>query len=899
MLRALLASAVLGSTLLAQVCAETDLWSMRPLPLSPSTITSARIDALVDTRLAEASIARAARADRRTLLRRAALMLTGLPPTYADVEAFCQDPADDAFARCIDRLLASPESAEHLARRWLDLARYSDSNGLDENLAFANAWRYRDWVVQAMHADLPYDRFGTMQLAGDLLPGTDASPRADRIVATGFLALGPRMLAEQDKEKLVLDTVDEQVDLVGRTFLGLTLGCARCHDHKFDPVPTRDYYALAGIFKSTKSFAELGHVSQWMEVPLASPSEIAVREQVLKAQAAAEGALAEFDRGVAGELSEETAAQIGAYLVAGAALCDASVVREAASADATNLGRDDRHWGAEDCVVLHTKSAGEQHASYEFSCTGGTYSAQLRYAAEESRPLRVEVDGVLAIERCAEATTGGWRPEHQRWHELGTVELTPGRHTLRLSALGPNVPHLSRLLLQPRTFRTTSLAPAAIRNAAFLVAEADGPIGRAFVSAASTEARVQIASEWQARLSPFAHFANAVEPPPADETERLYRRLLFSWGGLFLLDAEMRSQLLPEARRVVRERLAAALEAVRAALPPEPPLALAVVDGDPVDLPIHLRGSHLTLAVDKTPRGVLSVMTSQIGAPSIQNGSGRLALARWLFAKGNPMTPRVAANRAWQTAFGEGLARSESNFGMRGELPTHPELLDELAASLVHDGWSVRRLLRTIVLSETWQQSARRDESAETIDPDNRLLWRWSRQRLPAEAVRDSILAVCGTLDRTRGGSLLGVGNRGYVTNDQSGDGARYEAPRRSIYLPVIRNAMYDLFTVFDYADPSVHQEQRPQSTVALQALLLMNSPFVVQQSDAFATAATAAASDEAACITWIWQQALQRLPTESERSAAAQWLQTVTGPARLAGLCQTVLCANEFVFVD
>src|SRR5262249_45967939 len=189
--------------------------------------------------------------------RRAAYALTGLPPGPDEVEAFAADPAPDAFARAVDRLLASPHYGEHQARLWLDLARYSDSNGLDENLAFAEAWRYRDWVVGACNQDLPFDQFGSQQLAGDLLPAASEAARQQQLIANGFLALGPKMLAEQDKQKPVLDTVDEQVDLVGRTFLGLTLGCARCHDHKFDPIPTADYYALAGIFKSTTVFENL------------------------------------------------------------------------------------------------------------------------------------------------------------------------------------------------------------------------------------------------------------------------------------------------------------------------------------------------------------------------------------------------------------------------------------------------------------------------------------------------------------------------------------------------------------------------------------------------------------------------------------------------------------------
>ena len=333
----------------------------------------------------------------------------------------------------------------------------------------------------------------------------------------------------------------------------------------------------------------------------------------------------------------------------------------------------------------------------------------------------------------------------------------------------------------------------------------------------------------------------------------------------------------------------------------------------PVQLPVHIRGNHLTLGKEPVPRGFLSVLAPLCPFPPIpEQSSGRLEFTQWLFDPRNPLPARVAANQAWLQLFGRGIVDSPSNFGLRGDAPSHPELLDALALSLQQDGWSIKRLLRRILLTDTWQQQSLGDPANVVRDPDNRFLWRQHRRRLPAEAIRDSILATTDSLDRTIGGTLLSTGDRDYVTNDQSGNGARYDAPRRSLYLPIIRNAMYDMFVAFDYVDPSVHLEKRPETAIAPQALLMMNSPFVAKQSEAFAALTLAATQDEAGRIVFLWQRALQRPPRSDELRAASEYLRSAQHPNGQTqgsasdtslnawqGLCQTVLCTNEFVYVD
>jgi hypothetical protein len=888
------------------------------------------------------------RADYATLLRRAAYVLTGLPPTAEQRQRLAAQPDEAAFAALVDELLASPHYGERQARHWLDLARYSDSNGLDENLAFANAWRYRDWVVAAHNQDLPFDRFAQLQIAGDLMvdePGVGI----DGYTATGFLALGPRMLAEQDKPKLVLDTVDEQLDLVGRTFLGQTLGCARCHDHKFDPISAADYYALAGIFHSTSSFHDTGFVSRWRDRALASDAALAERQQRVDAAKALHDGLQTARQQAASDQRQHLLADAGRYLLAAEQLRTVAVFVEAEHSPRTSLRADHRTWGSPEVGVLHTAGGGEQFAEWDVQIPhAGHYRLEIRYAAQESRPMRLYVDGNLLVEQALVATTGGWLPAHQEWHFVTEWQAGAGAHTLRLVAHGPHVPHLDALLLTPVDLAShlppaasAGLLPPALRRAlAVLAGRSHHPLVALWNELASADpfdaaiasragvgglSAVLLGGLPPADLREFAARLQTLLASAADATAaangkqkdgqpvRLFgdsnehaRALLFDRGGLLDLSAEQLHEHLPAATLADLASRDAAHRAAVAAIPPAPPLVMAVAEGKVVDLPIHLRGNHLTLADTATPRGVLSRLTDLAQAPAMPSDrSGRRELAAWLFAPELPLAARVHANRIWQRAFGEGLCRTPSNFGNRGDVPVHQDLLDWLAKELVQSGWSQKQLWRTILLSRTWQSTSQHQEAAAALDPDNRYLWRQQRRRLDAEAVRDALLATSGQLDPTLGGSLLASKDRDYVTNDQSGQQATYDSRRRSLYLPVIRNAMYDLFTAFDYVDPSVHLDCRPTSAVATQALLLLNSELILEQSRQLVAATFAtlpADADDTTRTTALWQRALARAPDAVERQRAAQWLATANAErpeAGWPGLAQVLLASSEFLYVD
>ena len=346
-------------------------WAFRAVtrPTPPTVADTAWItndvDRFVLARLEVDGLAPAPEADRTTLLRRASYGLTGLPPTQDEVDAFLADAEPGAWERQVDRLLASPHYGERMARHWLDLARYADSNGLDENLALGNAWRYRDWVVRSFNANEPFDRFLTKQLAGDLLPeSADRAEVEDQLTATGFLVLGPKMLAEQDKPKLVMDVVDEQLDVTARTFLGLTAGCARCHDHKFDPLPARDYYALAGIFTKPATMANLEFVSRWNQRELAPAAELAARDRHVERSNAVAQELANRESAARGEVRARFRREFARVLVAATDAASGALMLEAETYARGNLHVDHEHWGSAEVGVIHSHVGGTPCAGH-------------------------------------------------------------------------------------------------------------------------------------------------------------------------------------------------------------------------------------------------------------------------------------------------------------------------------------------------------------------------------------------------------------------------------------------------------------------------------------------------------------------------------------------------------
>ncbi len=935
-------------------------WAFQPLrAVAPPDVRGERwvrneIDRFVLARLEQEGLAPAPEADKRTLLRRASFDLLGLPPTSAEIDAFEADSSPEAFEHVVDRLLASPHYGERWGRRWLDLARYSDSNGLDENLAMAQAWRYRDWVVGALNRDLPYDQFVTQQLAGDLLPRpADERALGAQLAATGFLVLGPKVLAEQDKQKLVMDTVDEEIDVASKALMGVTMSCARCHDHKFDPWTQRDYYALAGILKSTKTLANLDFVSRWNEVELATDEHKAARDAFQKSVMEADAKVAALVKQGEEELREQMLRELDGNLSSAWERVQSISIIEAEDFARGNVLVDRETWGTkEDAIVRTGNGERPQFAEWEFS-GGGNLEIQAHYAAQDARPVRVLIDGIEVAKEALGETTGSWFPDAQRWRSVPSRNLDEGKHVLRVERDGdlphidawaidsirayPNFPsvripgeHLrpplsaescntgwswTRLrlrLAKARTHRDPVLAPWIEFGTPEPAAEL--PISR-LLGPSRPATLDELAARYQVAATVVLHEWNAKrsKDPKADglddPTNELVRKFLVGPDGVFTLRAEEVESSLPGALRGEIATARAARKELDAHAPARIEKALGAAEGEIADVPVHIRGSHLNLEPKPVPRGFPALLAERVAPPAIpETSSGRLELARWLCDPAHPLTARVMVNRIWQGHFGAGLVRTPSNFGLRGEAPTHPELLDWLAGEFVRRGWSLKAMHRLVMLSSAYRMDSNPAAAARERDPENRLVSHQNRRRLEAECVRDALLCASGRLDPALGGTLLATKDGEYVTNDQSNDAAQYTSTRRSLYLPVIRNSIYDLFSTFDYADPSMALEQRSATVDPSQALLLWNSPLAVGESEGFARSLLARGDlDDRARLDELWQRAYQRAPREGERSRAVAFLadhlaHDSGGDARLrawASLCRALCASNEFLYLD
>ena len=888
---------------------EKAFWAFRPVrrPLvppvrGPKSPVRNDVDRFLLAKLRADGLAFAPPADRRTLLRRVTFDLTGLPPTPAELEAFLGDDAPDAYERVVDRLLACGAYGEKWGRRWLDVARYADSNGMDENLAYVNAWRYRDWVIQSFNADKPYDEFVREQIAGDLIPGGSNAGRADRLIATGFLVIGPKMLAEDDPVKMRMDIIDEQLDTIGQAFMGLTLGCARCHDHKFDPIPMSDYYGLAGIFYSTKTMRNHTVVAAWNERPIGTPASAAALARHGKVVAAARAELAAAEgrakTASAARLAEERQ-RAAEYASAAAEVCrrrgplklvaadpgkkpPAGAVRVESEAFVRgNLLKLSDGYGAGIGVVINAGPL-PNYAEYDLEVPReGTYQLAVRYAAAESRPVRILVNGRLVAGEACGGATGTWYPDTQAWSAEAVVTLPARKAVVRFERDGP-VPHLDRFALLPMTPEEVAAAPLSAERAA-----------------ADRRLLASVLRQWVEVVA-----GRKGKTPTGEELAGLAAAADGPFRASAGVEAETQS-----ARRGELTRFRAALAGAEKAKPPVDE-AMAVEDAKGENLRVHLRGSHLTLGAE-APRRFPRIIAGD-AVPSLGPGrSGRREFAEWLTHPEHPLTARVMVNRVWAGHFGAGLVRSTDNFGRLGERPTHPELLDWLAAEFVEQKWSVKHLHRLIVTSAAYRMSSQADPAAVLKDPENRLLSHFSRRRLDAEEVRDGMLSVSGLLDRTTGGTLLKAKPRQYVTGTGNRNYEDYGHTRRSVYLPVVRSAVYDVLQTLDFPDPSVPSGRRVATTIPTQALFMLNGVLADQAAGAFAKSVLAGEGDAADRVREAYRRAFGRTPTAAElekvlaylkKSEAAADPKAAADGRRLRawrGLCRVLLASNEFVFVE
>jgi mono/diheme cytochrome c family protein len=720
-------------------------------------------------------------ADRRTLLRRASYDLIGLPPTAEEVREFEADRSIDAFAKVVDRLLATPRYGERWGRYWLDVARYADTKGyvFEEERRYPYSYTYRDWVIRALNEDLPYDEFIVQQIAADLLPlGEDKRPLA----ALGFLTLGRRFLNNQS------DIIDDRIDVVTRGTMGLTVACARCHDHKFDPIPTKDYYSLYGVFASCNEPADkplLGGA----DMPKEHPEYLAERKK-------REQELEDFRKEKQQEVLRKVRGQVGDYLLA---------VHDAAE------------W------------------------------------ADDKK------EGLVRERKLQPALFRQYKRVVKDWDSKAHPIFSPW---FALTALPQ-----SNFVQQAREVCAT-LANANSTNSVNATIQAkfsveDPPASLKEAAERYNQLFAGVEKEWSA--------AQTNSPAPkvlADANREALRQILYGTDSpIVALDSgDLRGFTDTPSQQKLRA-LKRKVDELDATHPGAPPRAMALLDNSSPTEPVVFKRGNPGNHGDKVPRQFLEIVAGPARKP-FEKGSGRLELAQGIASKENPLTARVFVNRAWLHHFGTPFVSTPSDYGVRSDPPTHPELLDYLASRFIAEGWSIKKLHKLMMLSAAYQQSSDDNPKAAKVDPANQLYWRMNRGRLDFEAMRDTLLAASGRIDLSTGGRAVDLTTEPF-------------SARRTVYGFVERQNLPGLFRTFDFASPDTTSPQRFSTTVPQQALFLMNSPFVVQQAKGLLERpeVTSRTMDEQK-LQKLHEITFQRLPEKDEIKLAKQFIAAQAEPA-------------------
>jgi hypothetical protein len=811
-----------------------DHWAYREiqppeLPKEYASTTASPIDYFIQRELADLGLPSSNAADPTAIVRRLHFDLTGLPPLQSkeneNTLALLEQGDEDAYKVLVDRLLESPQFGERFARNWMDVVRYAESITL-RGFILPEAWRYRDYLIQGYVDDRPFDQMIREQVAGDLLQSDDLQNRTMQLVATTFLAVGNTNLEEQDKAQLEMDYVDEQLEVIGRAFLGQTIGCARCHDHKFDPIPTSDYYAMAGILHSSVAL-EHANLSKWIEKPLPIPESDESRYAMLQSQLASiDERLAILNRLTDKKLAEDIRV-IPVEELEGVVVDNHQAKLLGKWMESQHVGR----FVGEGYIHDEDSDKGKKSATFEpTELAPGKYRVRLAYSASDNRASNVNVrvysaDGealVLVDQRIPP-------PEEAIWVSLGEYRF-----------------------------------------------EKDG---QAFVLVTNDESDGHV-------------IVDAIQfLPVGNDTTSAVGKL----GGVTnQRDSKQNETDQPLANDLELKSLKSERNKVEQALARRPRFMTIVEQESPADCAIHIRGDVHNLG-EFVPRGFLSAVDLGTQIEIAEGSSGRLELARWLSHPANPLTARVYANRIWSWLMGQGLVSSVNNFGTTGTQPSHPELLDWLGNELVQSGWSTKHLIRVIVLSDAYRRSITSPtDDQQRLDPSNRFYWRGHSRRLTVESLRDAMLQISGELDLAVGGSL--------IPNATNADfDFEHTSNRRSIYQPVFRNSLPDLFDAFDFADPSVSVGERSRSTISSQALVLLNHPWVSKRAIAAAERYRDlyASSDRRRLIREIYIDCLYREPSESEVAQSLRYLDEPSDSNRLQLYLQSIFASIDFRYLD
>jgi len=743
------------------------------------------------------------------LVRRIYFNLLGLPPTPGQVDEFLKASAEDhesAVTKLVDSLLESPHYGERWGRHWLDVARYAEDQAHTFGVKRrANAHQYRDWVIQMFNEDLPFDEFIKFQMAGDLMePQSD--DRFRQFSGLGFLGLGAQYYKNSDKAKAEADELDDTIDTLTRGFMGLTVSCARCHDHKFDPIPTTDYYALAGIFNGRR----------YSEIALAKEDEVKAYNDEQKIIKDLESTHRSFLRGMGKEEGRKKLNQVSQYLQEG--------------------------WR-----MSALKSRGVKISDEEFAGKVGLHPLYVRRFRE-------------ILEKGREGDLMKRLPELEGWHEVEVdIEENPTVETLKVPE--EIVQLADRLQV--------------------LVERAEEAFDRIEVEKAEelTKARNE-----EDRL-------NKIMGKMEKDQQRLLKNIWYDGHApLYASEKDVHAKLLDEGRKTKADRMQAEFEALRANAKPKYPVAHAIQGGGNA-MQVYIRGNPESKG-EWVARGTLELLDDQPRPSDPEEAKKhsytRLDLADDIDSPKNPLTARVIVNRIWQWHFGKGLVATSSNFGLLGESPTHPELLDWLTVNFIENGWSIKWLHREILNSATYQLSSERHAGNETLDGENLSRWRFDRRRLNVEAWRDALLAISGKLDPAMGGPTFEL-----KTNNT----------RRTVYASISRHQLDGMLRIFDFPDANVSAASRTETTVPQQQLFVLNSDFIIEQAKAFAKRVTAEHDDVSGKVNFAYRLAFGRLPSEGELKLAEAYLGTEKEKddklSRWEQYCQALLASNELMYLD
>jgi cytochrome c553 len=811
-------------------------WSFQPLKKTepPAVKNTAwaktQMDRFILARLEEKGLQPVRPADKRSLIRRATYDLTGLPPKPEEVDAFLADQSPDAFGKVVDRLLASPHYGERWARHWLDVARYADGDGPENRPVyigygmakdgFANTFRYRDWVIAALNKDLPYDQFVKAQIAADLLP---ESGRKELMPALGFFGLGPWFTGDDVVfAEARANERDDKIDALTKAFLGLTVTCARCHDHKYDPISQKDYYALGGVFAS----------SGYSEYDLAQESEVsrykAQRAKVKAQEKAIEAFAARAKIDVARVLAEQTSR----YMMA---------VRR---------------------VELHKLKPAK--VAEEEKLDTGTF---LRWGRYLSTPRKIE------------------HPFLRPWHSMMAMGGGSDEEAKRIAD------EFQKLVLDVIAEKT---ALTAVNDEMRRNYRPDPDEARAALPGDLTQfERFQYKQLLVEKVMDPHRFYIWLDVVQGEQGSQDYEKK----DGIYEYDFKTLARFFTPEQRARLNTMLAQLRALEKELPPEYPYVMVISDNPaPANLKLNVRGNPHALG-EVVARGLPGILANTTGEPAaFTKGSGRLELAQAIVR--HPLAARVMVNRIWMHHFGRGIVGTPSNFGVGGERPTHPELLDYLAGRFIENHWSMKAMHREMMLSATYQLGTQFVEANESADPDNKLFWRGNRRRLDAEEIRDSLLFVSGALDQSLGGPPQELSSAANTRRTV------YARIRRSVYACTSGTGGLDrTLQLFDFPDPSISVDQRGHTNVPLQGLFFLNSELVMRQADLLAKRLTGS-DDDRARIQQAYRLLFGRPAKESEVQLGIDFLQEAqrNSPADVSPwqqYAQVLLSSNSFYYVN